>query len=113
MRILDQEIKLKENLLFSLNRYPVWWIILVITMFFDYLSTTVFIAQYGTEAEANLTTRFMMETINPYSGNLIGKLLQLIAVVCLVSVSRRAGNFFLLFVILLNCWAIVMNSILV
>jgi hypothetical protein len=55
----------------------------------------------------------MMETINPYFGNFIGKLLQLIAVVCLVSVSRRLGNFFLLFVILLNCWAIVMNSILV
>ena len=63
MRILDQQIKLRENLLFSLNRYPVWWIILVITMFFDYLSTTVFIAQYGTEAEANITTRFMMEAI--------------------------------------------------
>ena len=111
MRILDQEITLKENLLFSLNRYPVWWIILIITMFFDYLSTTVFIAKFGTEAEANLTTRFIMETINPYIGNLIGKLLQLFSVICLVSVSRRVGNFFLLFVILLNCWAIVMNSI--
>ena len=111
MRILDQEITLKENLLFSLNRYPVWWIILIITMFFDYLSTTVFVAKFGTEAEANLTTRFIMETINPYIGNLIGKLLQLFSVICLVSVSRRVGNFFLLFVILLNCWAIVMNSI--
>lgn len=113
MRILGQQIKLRENLLFSLHRYPVWWIILIITMFFDYLSTTVFIAKYGTEAEANLTTRFMMETINPYWGNIIGKLLQLVSVVCLVSVSRRVGNFFLLFVILLNCWAIVMNSVLV
>ena len=111
MRILDQEINIKENLLYSLNRYPVWWIILIITMFFDYLSTTVFVAQYGTEAEANISTRFMMETINPYLGNLIGKLLQLLSVICLVSVSRRVGNFFLLFVILLNCWAIVMNSI--
>ena len=110
MRILDQEIRLRNNLLYSLNRYTVWWIILIITMFFDYLSTTVFVDQYGTEAEANLTTRFMMEAINPYFGNLMGKLLQLLSVVCLVSLSRRVGNFFLLFVILINCWAIVMNS---
>ncbi len=111
MRILDQDINLKENLHYSLRRYPVWWIILIITMVFDFLSTSVFVAKYGTEAEANITTRFMMETINPYFGNVLGKLLQLISVVCLVSVSRRVGNFFLLFVILINCWAIVVNSI--
>ena len=111
MRILDQDINFKENLHYSLKRYPVWWIILIITMVFDFLSTSVFVAKYGTEAEANITTRFMMETINPYFGNVLGKLLQLISVVCLVSVSRRVGNFFLLFVILINCWAIVVNSI--
>ncbi len=111
MRILDQDINFKENLHYSLKRYPVWWIILIITMIFDFLSTSVFVAKYGTEAEANITTRFMMETINPYFGNVLGKLLQLISVVCLVSVSRRVGNFFLLFVILINCWAIVVNSI--
>ena len=111
MKILDQDITIKKNLVYSLKRYPVWWIILIVTMFFDYLTTTVFVAKYGTEAEANITTRFMMESINPYLGNLFGKLLQLITVVCLVSVSRRVGNFFLLFVIVLNCWAVVMNSI--
>ena len=113
MRILDQNIKIKENLLYSFKRYPAWWIILIITMCFDYLSTTVFVAKYGTQAEANFTTRLMMEHINPYFGNLIGKLLQLVSVVCLVSVSKRVGNFFLLFVILLNCWAVVMNSMVI
>lgn len=110
MKILDQDINLKKNLVYSLKRYPVWWIILIVTMFFDYLTTTVFVAKYGTEAEANITTRFMMESINPYLGNLFGKLLQLLAVACMVSLTRRVGNFFLLFVILLNCWAIVMSS---
>lgn len=113
MRILDQEIRIKNNLLYSLNRYTVWWLILIVTMFFDYLSTTVFVAQYGTEAEANIATRFMMEIINPYVGNFIGKLLQLVSVICLVCLSRRVGNFFLLFVILINCWAVVMNSIVI
>ena len=111
MRLLDQEIKLRENLGCSLNRYPLWWIILIITIFFDFLSTSVFVAQYGPQAEANFTTRLMMENINPRIGNFIGKALQLVAVICLVSLSRRVGNFFMLFVIVLNCWAIVMNSI--
>ena len=113
MRILDQQINFKQNLLYSLRRYPLWWVIMTITMFFDFLSTTVFVAEYGTRAEANFTTRLMMEHFTPFLGNLIGKLLQLIAVVCLVGLTRRVGNFFMLFVILLNCWAIVMNSILV
>ena len=80
-------------------------------MFFDYLSTTVFVSKYGTQAEANFTTRFMMENVNPHIGNLIGKVFQLLSVMCLVGLSKRVGNFFLLFIILLNCWAIVMNSI--
>jgi hypothetical protein len=113
MRILDQEINFKQNLLYSLRRYPLWWLILLITMCFDFLSTVVFVAEYGTRAEANLTTRLMMENFNPYLGNLAGKLLQLMSVLCLVGLTRRVGNFFMLFVILLNCWAIVMNSILV
>jgi len=48
-----------------------------------------------------------------YPGNLMGKLLHLISMACLVGLTRRVGNFFMLFEILLNCWAIVMNSILV
>ena len=111
MRILDTEIKFRENLIFSVNRYTVWWVILIITMVFDYLSTTVFVSKYGTQAEANITTRLMMENVNPHIGNLIGKVLQLLSVICLAGLSRKVGNFFLLFIILLNCWAIVMNSI--
>ena len=111
MKILDQEIRFQENLLFSLRRYPIWWVILVVTMVFDFLSTTAFVAFYGTEAEANFTTRLLMESITPATGNLLGKLLQLLSVVCVVGLSRKVGNFFMLFVILLNCWAIVMNSL--
>lgn len=111
MRLLGEDITFRENLVFSINRYSVWWIILIITMSFDYLSTTVFVEKYGTEAEANLTTRFMMDYFNPYFGNLLGKVLQLLSVICMVGLNRRFGNFFLLFVILINCWAIVVNSI--
>lgn len=111
MKILDEEIKFRDNLIFSLNRYTIWWIILIITMIFDYVSTAAFISKYGTQAEANFTTRLMMEHVNPHIGNLTGKILQFLSVLCLAALSRRVGNFFLLFIILLNCWAIVMNSI--
>ena len=111
MKILDQKIKIKQNLLYSLRRYPVWWVILIITMVFDYLATTVFVDRFGTGAEANIITRMLMESITPSIGNFLGKVLQLISVVCLVGLSRKVGNFFMLFVILLNCWAIVINSI--
>lgn len=111
MRILDEKIKFRENLIFSINRYTVWWVILIVTMIFDYVSTSAFVAKFGTEAEANFTTRLMMENVNPYIGNLLGKLLQLISVICMAGFSRRVGNFFLIFIILLNCWAVVMNSL--
>lgn len=111
MKILDEEINFRENLIFSLNRYAIWWIILIVTMSFDYVSTTVFVLKYGAQAEANFTTRLMMEYVHPHIGNLAGKMLQLLSVLCLAALSKRIGNFFLLFVILLNCWAVVMNSI--
>lgn len=111
MKLLDRQIPFRKNLLFSVKRYPTWWVILLVTMFFDYLSTTVFISRFGVESEANLTTRFLMANLNPYLGNVLGKLLQLLSVICMVGLSRKAGNFFLLFIILVNCWAIVVNSI--
>jgi len=111
MKILDEETLPWENLAFSLKRYWYWWIILIVTMIFDYLSTTVFVSRYGIHSEGNLTTKFIMENLGPNLGNFIGKLLQLLSVVCLVCLSRRLGNFFLLFVVLINCWAIVVNSL--
>lgn len=111
MKILDEHIPFRENLLFSIKRYPTWWIILFITMIFDYLSTTVFVSKFGVESEANFTTRLMMANLSPYLGNFLGKLLQFISVICIVGLSKKVGNFFLLFIILLNCWAIVVNSI--
>ena len=111
MRILGERLHIRDNLRFSFKRYTIWWIILLVTMVFDYLSTTVFVARYGTAYEANLVTRLMMDLFSPNHGNVLGKALQLLAVVCFVGISRKIGNFFIVFVILINCWAVVMNSI--
>lgn len=111
MKILGSEIDLKQNLLYSFNRYGVWWIILLVTIVFDYLTTLYFVSKLGAEAEANQVVAWLINHVGLYLGVLIGKLLQLAAVVIFVSLNQKLGNLFLLIVILLNCWAVVMNTI--
>lgn len=111
MQILDTEINLKENLNFSLNRYRIWWIILLITMVFDYLTTINFVSKLGVEVEANHIVGLLISNLGLYTGLLIGKLLQLFSVIMFVCLHQRLGNLFLLITILLNCWAVVINSL--
>lgn len=110
VKLLGQPVHFRDNLLYSFRRYTIWWIILLITMAFDFLSTAGFVWRYGTGAEANMVTRLMMEQFSPNLGNFVGKALQLLSVICFVGLSRKVGNFFILFIILINCWAIVINS---
>ena len=111
MKLLDTEINVKENLIFSLNRYPIWWLILIVTMIFDYLTTINFVTKIGVEAEANQVVAWLISNLGLYLGLFIGKLLQLFSVVMFVCLHQRLGNLFLLITILLNCWAVVINSI--
>ena len=111
MKILGADIDLKENLLFSFKRYTVWWAILIVTIIFDYLTTLYFVSKLGPDAEANKVVAWLINNLGLYFGVLIGKLLQLVSVVLIVSLSRKVGNLFLLIIIILNCWAVVMNTI--
>jgi uncharacterized protein YqgC (DUF456 family) len=111
MQILGEELSFKENLIFSLRRYRVWWLILFVTIIFDYLSTLYFVEKFGADTEANHVVRWLIENFGVLIGTFIGKLLQLVAVVLFVCLHRRLGNLFLLIVILLNCWAVVMNTL--
>ncbi len=110
MKILGETISFSENLQFSSRRYFAWWLSLFITMVFDVFTTSVFISKYGIEAEANLSTKILMLNFGSEFGNIVGKLFQLVSVIFFVGLHRRLGNIFLLFIILLNCWAIVINS---
>jgi hypothetical protein len=111
MKILGEDIAFRENIEFSLRRYPAWWLILAVTMGFDIFTTSAFLERYGTDAEANLVTKMLMSAVGGHLGNVSGKGLQLLAVIGFVGLHRRLGNLFLLFVILLNCWAVVINSL--
>ncbi len=111
MKILDSKISFKDNFLFSIKRYRIWWLILLVTMVFDYLSTVNFVNKIGVEAEANHVVNWLMTNFGLYLGLFIGKCLQLFSVVMFVCLHQRLGNLFLLITILLNCWAVVINSI--
>ena len=110
MKLLDHEIDFRGNLLFSLRRYRVWWVILMVTMVFDYLTTLYFVQKFGAHLEANHVVRWLIETLGLLTGALVGKLLQLLAVVVFVGLNRRIGNLMLVIVILLNCFAVVVNT---
>lgn len=109
MQLLGEEIDFKGNLLYSFKRYRVWWVILLVTMVFDYLTTLNFVEVYGPKSEANLVIRWLIINTDVYIGTAFGKLLQLVSVMVMVSLKRRLGNLFMLVVILLNCWAVVIN----
>lgn len=111
MQILDQEIPLKENLRFSLKRYRVWWIILLVTMVFDFFTTLYFVEKYGVETEGNSLVSWLIRNLGLVAGVFIGKILQLVPVTVFVSLHKKLGNIFLLIVILFNFWAVVVNTI--
>lgn len=111
MKILGSEINIKENLLFSINKYPMWWLILLVTIIFDYLTTLYFVSKLGSDAEANKVIGWLISIFGLYFGVFIGKLMQLLSVTLFVCLSQRLGNLFLLMVILVNCWAVVINTI--
>lgn len=111
MLILDQEIPLKENLRFSLKRYRVWWIILLVTMVLDFFTTLYFVEKYGVVTEGNSVVGWLIRNLGLVAGVFFGKLLQLFSVTVFASLHQKLGNIFLLVVVLFNFWAVVVNVI--
>jgi len=74
MKVLGSEINFKENLLFSINKYRVWWLILLVTIIFDYLTTLYFVSKLGPDAEANNVVGWLIRVLGLQVGVFIGKL---------------------------------------
>lgn len=111
MKVLDEEIPLRENLDYSLRRYTAWWVLLLATMVLDVVSTVGFVSALGLDKEANALAHLLMSRMGLLPGLLVAKALQLFAVTAIVSLSRRVGNLFLMTVTLITAWAVVINSI--
>jgi len=109
MRILDEEVNLKENFGFSLMRYRVRWLVLLITAVFDYFSTLCFVQKYGVASEGNVLVSWLIRNLGLVTGVLFAKILQISVVAVFASLHKRLGNLFLFIIILFNFWAIVVN----
>lgn len=80
MRILGEEVRLKENLGFSLKRNSIWWFALLIT------HPGLVIGVPG------------------------AKILQVSAVTVFVSLHQKLGNLFLFIVVFFDLWAVFVNT---
>lgn len=110
MKVLGERIDFRANLGFSFRRYTVWWIILLVTAAFDGLTTVAFVQSLGAAREANAVARLLINVFGAGPGVLVNKVLQVLAVAVMAGLHRRLGNLFLLVIIVLNCWAVVVNS---
>ena len=109
MRLLGDAIPLRENLSRSLDRDPVWWVLLVVTAAADFLSTTAFMHESGIHHEQNAIVRYLAYTVGIVPGAALGKLLQLIAAMGLCALSFRLSRLVLVCLVLLNTWAVLIN----
>lgn len=100
MKILDKEIPLLENLKQSYYSYWYLWLILIISIMLDSLSTVLFMQDEGIVREANVLIYFLAETFGIIVGVIIGKSLQLIAAIGFAALSYKYSP---LVLVLLSC----------
>lgn len=109
MRILDEEIPLRENLKASFRRHRFLWAILLVTVFFDFVTTLIFMHRDGIQFEKNLVIQWLAFTIGIIPGVLLGKSLQILAAVIFSALSQTLARATLLLIVLLNFMAIMVN----
>jgi hypothetical protein len=109
MLILGEQIALKDNLLKSFREHQLLWAIFLVTVAFDFATTLLFMSQYGIRFEKNLLVRWLANTFGIIPGVLIGKCLQLLPAAGFCALSFRLSRPILLFIVLLNLSAILVN----
>jgi hypothetical protein len=113
MRILDQHISLKENLLISLRRHWLLWAVLLVTAMIDFATTLGFMYEYGIRVEKNLVVRFLALHLGIIPGVLVGKSLQIFAAAILTALSPKYARAILLLIVGVNVLAFLANFFLV
>lgn len=109
MQILDEEIPLKENLKTSLRKYWYLWLALLASVFFDFVTTLLFMQNDGIQFEKNLVVRWLASTLGIIPGVFIGKSLQIIAAIIFSALSLTLARATLLLILLLNLVAVIVN----
>lgn len=83
MKILDNEIDLWESFRKITWQYRWWLLVIVLTQAFDAISTMRFMSIDGTGTEFNPVVRVLSDWVGIYLGPIVGKALQLFALVAL------------------------------
>lgn len=111
MNILDEEVSLRDNLRYSLRNHWLLWILLIITAGFDFMTTLNFMWRDGIEFEKNAVVRNLAEALGIIPGVALGKSLQIVAALGFAALSKKLSRAVLLMIVLLNFWAIIVNSL--
>lgn len=109
MHILGDNIPLKDNLKLALQRHWLLWVLLVLTVFLDYLSTLYFMFLDGVQTEGNALIRWLAYEFGVVVGVFLGKSLQILAALCFVSLTQKLARAVLLLLVLLNAVAVINN----
>ena len=113
MLILGEDIPLKANLLYSLRKHWFLWSVLVVTAFFDFVTTFMFMTRYGIAVERNMVVRWLAFALGIIPGVLIGKSLQIFAAAAFSALSFKYSRAILLLIVGVNLLAILFNLTLV
>ena len=105
MKILDTEVQLVDNLKKSLLHYKIFWLLFLISVILDVLSTYYFMKVDGIEHEANKLIRSLAYTLGVFPGVVVGKSLQIVAALIFCSLSFKLSRTVLLLFIALNLLA--------
>ena len=107
MLILGSEISLKENIKQSFRRYWLLWVILIVTVVFDFVTTVLFMRHDGIHTEGNNIVRYLAYNFGIIPGVFFGKLLQIIAAIGFSALAPSLARATLLLILLLNFVAII------
>lgn len=105
MKILDSEVKLLENVKLSLFSHKIFWLLFLISVILDVLSTYYFMHIDGIEHEANILIRSLAYTLGILQGVIVGKSLQIVTALIFCSLSFKLSRAILLLFITLNLLA--------
>ncbi|BAO43534.1 hypothetical protein [Thiolapillus brandeum] len=109
MRILGEEIDPKANIRAAYLAHRVLWGVLLISILLDFFTTLQFMLRDGVQHEGNAVVRWLVQVLGVVPGILVGKLLQLIAVLGLTALSYRMAPAVVIVVVFSNCLAVLMN----
>ena len=105
MQILGSEVPLIENIKQSIVRYWVLWVLLLLTIVLDCLTTIRFMFLGGIELEANLVVRWLAERLGVVQGVIVGKTLQFVSAIGFSALSFTYSRAILILLISLNLLA--------